>query len=184
MGGTLKDIPSPWRAIAKVQAAKVICTLAVGDSNPIPIKSTGKKMSIESQVKEAVISGRSGAISLMAVNGWNESSLSWESFSSALAELNAPSSLKTNLDKGCVFPSTPEEWAWLETAAQNPSFKFKVSGQSASQANLSFNEKFSDGVAAIEMRNWNEIRRQQERTERERQAAGYAKTRMGGFVEM
>lgn len=141
-------------------------------------------MTIESQVKEAVINGRSGAISLMAVNGWNESSLSWESFKTALAELNAPTSLKTDLDKGCVFPSTPEEWTWLEQASHNPSFQFKVNGQSASQANVSFNEKFSDGSDAHQMRNWDEIRRQQARTERERQDAVYGKTRMGGFVEM
>ena len=139
---------------------------------------------LENQVKDAVLNGRSGAISLHSVNGCNECSLSWKEFKSALKELGAPISLKFNLDKGCVFPSTPEEWNWLEAAGQNPSFKFKVNGQNAAHANVNFNEKFSDGSNAVDYRNWNDIRRQQARVESERQAAGYGKSRMGGFVEM
>lgn len=141
-------------------------------------------MTIESEVKETILRGQSGALSLVEVDGCSESSLSWNYFEMALSELNAPNSLKRNLDKGVVFPSGKEQWEWLETAAKNPKFRFKVNGQMASQAIEIYSGQFSDGTQARDLRNWEKIRKEQRQTEQERIDAGYGTSRMGGWVEM
>lgn len=141
-------------------------------------------MSIEFQVRDAVMNGKSGAINLVYIfKDGSESCLSWRDFEIALSNLNAPSSLKRNLDKGVLFPDGREEWQWLETAAENPNFKFKVNTQMASQAIEIYGGKFSDGTQARDLRNWKQIHREWRETDRQRQEAGYGKSRMGGWVE-
>ena len=139
---------------------------------------------IEKQVREYVINGCSGAIQIVSVDGWNESSLSYSAFELALRDILSPKTLKINKDNGTISPSTPQEWEWLEAAAKNQSnYKFKVNGQQAAYASSLFCGVFSDGTPARDLRNWREIRIEQKQTDDQRRAAGYGNSRMGGWIE-
>ncbi|MFM6152245.1 MAG: hypothetical protein ACKPE3_04455 [Sphaerospermopsis kisseleviana] len=140
-------------------------------------------MKIEDLVRKAVQNGKSGATSIHAIHGLSETSLSWGEFKAALGELNAPISLKRDLDKGVIEPTTPEEWRWLENAT-NPKFRVKVNSQPAAFANANFSGVFSTGEHARTLRDWNTIRQEQAHAQAERLDAGYGKSRMGGWVEM
>ena len=137
----------------------------------------------EAKVRKYVESGKSGSISVWKISEGGESSLGWASFDLALTELNAPSSLGINKDKGEITPSCPEDWQWVE-AVSHPGFAFKINSQDAAHANSLFSGNFSDGTSARDIRDWARIQKDQRQTETGRIDAGYGKSRMGGFVEM